>query len=212
MLVFSWQALHNSLPVAEVLGHRGIPISYTCRLCSVHDETQMHCLRDCLAARNVWNNLALSVAPGFFPADSMEAWLDSVSRLDVVTLLVHAWYIWCSRCDYVFNHVQTPWQIVLQQAVVVLCVLRGPSECPSCCLASVGGLARSAGRVGGAECGWLVAGESEEGRIGGRGARLCWGVVFRFLNVCWGLRNPFRQSSWQSCMASAYVGSVGISI
>ena len=121
---FAWQALLTSIPVAAELAHRGIPVCALCNLCSVGPESALHCLRDCEDSRRVWSNLALSLAPTFFTASSFADWLASVPRTDGPSLLIHAWFLWCRRCSFVFDGVKEPWQMVLHNAASVLRVLR----------------------------------------------------------------------------------------
>lgn len=106
--IFALQALHGALPVGVVLGHRGVSQAVQCLVCGASPESQLHCLRDCGDALNVWNNLALSLAPDFFSETSMEGWINSVSRSEVVSLLVHALCIWYRRCRLIFGQDREP--------------------------------------------------------------------------------------------------------
>lgn len=49
-----WLACHSSVPTLSLLNHRNISTSATCSRCGQHEETFLHCVRDCEFSRNIW--------------------------------------------------------------------------------------------------------------------------------------------------------------
>ncbi|XP_075669750.1 uncharacterized protein LOC142639464 [Castanea sativa] len=54
---FLWLCMHNSLPIREVLGSRGLNLNPTCPLCLKETESLGHLLRTCEFAQDFWQKL-----------------------------------------------------------------------------------------------------------------------------------------------------------
>ena len=52
--MFLWKCLHMSLPMKAILTHRGIGSLGDCDSCTELEESINHVLRDCLTAKNFW--------------------------------------------------------------------------------------------------------------------------------------------------------------
>ena len=52
-----WLCVHNSLPMAEVLGSRGLILDPMCKVCNRSNKSIEHLLRDCEIAHKVWQEL-----------------------------------------------------------------------------------------------------------------------------------------------------------
>ena len=52
--VLIWLIMHNALPTNDFRVVRGLASSQTCSRCFLEEETQLHCLRKCVKAKEVW--------------------------------------------------------------------------------------------------------------------------------------------------------------
>jgi len=72
---FFWLCNHGSVPMRQVIKARGINCNGICPLCSVHEETILHVLRDCPAARNFWLSIGVPQALNDFLSLDLMDWL-----------------------------------------------------------------------------------------------------------------------------------------
>ena len=109
-----WLAVHNSLPVNFVRYRRGLVESDRCCRCNNALETSLHCLRDCLYAREVWSLLQFNHSQ-FFSLDLLD-WLKSFSTgPDGIVFCVGLWQIWTMRNNLVFAGSHEPKDVVVRK-------------------------------------------------------------------------------------------------
>ena len=72
---FFWLCNHRSVPVKQVIKERGINCNGLCPLCSVQEETILHVLRDCPAARRFWLSMGVPQALNDFLSLDLMGWL-----------------------------------------------------------------------------------------------------------------------------------------
>ena len=91
---------------------RGLAKIDHCSRCHNASETPLHCLLNCLYAKEVWNLLQFTHSQ-FFSLDLLD-WLKSFSSgMDSVIFCVGLWHIWTMRNEFVFSGVYTPMDVVL---------------------------------------------------------------------------------------------------
>ncbi|KAK7817050.1 putative ribonuclease h protein [Quercus suber] len=83
IISFLWLCVHGSVPVKSVLAGRGINCSKTYTLCSRHEETIIHLLRDCEVARDLWFRLGVPTSHINSFNENFETWL-KINRLSTV--------------------------------------------------------------------------------------------------------------------------------
>lgn len=109
-----WSVLHDALPTAHFLWRRRITASPLCQRCSLHDETQLHVLRDCVFTRRIWLLILDTRCFGSFLADNdITSWISSNLRPPwhfstfsslwpyVFRQIVHD--IWCNHKARIYN-------------------------------------------------------------------------------------------------------------
>jgi len=69
-----WLACHNSLPTLSMLNHRNIAHFVMCRRCGLHDETFLHCVRDCTLSKHLWQHAGFNQA-NFFSNEDATNWI-----------------------------------------------------------------------------------------------------------------------------------------
>jgi hypothetical protein len=57
-----WLACHNSVPTLSMLNHRNIAHYAMCSRCGLHDETFLHCVRDCTHCNHLWQHVGFNQA------------------------------------------------------------------------------------------------------------------------------------------------------
>lgn len=73
-----WLACHNSVPTLSMLNHRNIAPSPVCFWRGHHDETFLHCVKDCNHSRIIWQRLSFN-QPDFFTNSVNHDWLKTNS-------------------------------------------------------------------------------------------------------------------------------------
>ena len=56
---FLWLCLHNSVPIGEVLGSRGLNLDPICTLCNKEMDSVEHLVRGCEVAKDFWQELKM---------------------------------------------------------------------------------------------------------------------------------------------------------
>ena len=110
---FVWLCLHNSVPIGDVLGSRGLNIDPMCNLCQRGNETIEHLLRSCEVAQRFWQDLK-------FPQclrDSFKLpfgkWLETNCQKEIksdimglpwkILFVMGIWHIWLHRNEVTFK-------------------------------------------------------------------------------------------------------------
>ncbi|GAU18899.1 hypothetical protein TSUD_228890 [Trifolium subterraneum] len=95
--ILFWLACHEAVPTLAMLHHRNIASSPICPRCSNHNETFLHCVRDCIHSKTVWDQLGFTNS-SFFDSTMAHEWLKhsyfSPRRL---LFLAGVWWIWRHR-------------------------------------------------------------------------------------------------------------------
>ena len=60
--VFLWKCILESIPVKDVLSHRGLYDLSGCDFCLDEDESILHMLRDCKVAQSSWRSASCYVS------------------------------------------------------------------------------------------------------------------------------------------------------
>ncbi|XP_021728400.1 uncharacterized protein LOC110695481 [Chenopodium quinoa] len=61
--MLAWKVLYSSLPVADLLKLKGIPINSTCVFCHVSSESVGYLFRDCPLSRHLWDSFSWESLP-----------------------------------------------------------------------------------------------------------------------------------------------------
>lgn len=73
-----WAILHHALHTVVLLWKRGILASPVCLWCGLHEEFTLHLLRDCTAAKAVWQILLpVGVVQQFFQTVDVVRWIST---------------------------------------------------------------------------------------------------------------------------------------
>lgn len=115
--------VHDALPTATVLLHRGLQIPSLCVLCGEHPETLKHIFMDCSMTKLVWESLHPSFK--LTPCVDFTIWLkqnacdpnfltDKVSHGSMFVYCL--WHIWMARNLKCFHHAPFSFNSVIAAA------------------------------------------------------------------------------------------------
>ena len=91
-----WLALHDAFPTASLRHHCGLTMSSVCGHCQVQHEDVLHCLQDCVRAREVWDEFHLE--PSFFHHMDFRSWMQHIARRSDIWLVYNIlWWVQCHR-------------------------------------------------------------------------------------------------------------------
>ncbi|KAF7814031.1 cytochrome P450 71A1-like [Senna tora] len=100
---FIWIICNTALPTNSLRAQRGMSASSICRRCNYSEETIVHCLRDCPAAKATWLHFGFGSTLNFFNYD-LNSWILSFTglrrndhRLDDVKFLCIIYGSWKHR-------------------------------------------------------------------------------------------------------------------
>ncbi|KAF7814237.1 putative ribonuclease H protein At1g65750 family [Senna tora] len=106
---FIWLLGNDSLPTNSLRARRGMSASNVCKRCNLSEETALHCLRDCYAARHIWLYFGFGSEPDFFNLDPL-TWIltwsgmkESVPGHRNISFLCILYDIWKCRCVWVIE-------------------------------------------------------------------------------------------------------------
>ncbi|CAN6545401.1 unnamed protein product [Malus baccata var. baccata] len=112
---FLWLTVHNCLPTCEALFRRRSFVSFTCPICLCHDETIEHLFFTCPWVEPIWFGGALTYKIDRDAIHSWVEWLTGVWSYSFASsshakwlrtyIAYTCWFIWKTRCDFVFNEV-----------------------------------------------------------------------------------------------------------
>ena len=105
--IFTWKACANALPTMSNLRKRGVNTDGLCPVCGLEEETIMHALCRCSAAKEIWGlwkdcPLVIGAEPLDF-SDLAMKFLEVRNPKDLEILVVAAWAIWHNRNLKVFE-------------------------------------------------------------------------------------------------------------
>ncbi|XP_024634721.1 uncharacterized protein [Medicago truncatula] len=77
--------------------------SATCARCGDHDETFLHCVRDCRFSSNIWHKIGF-IGTDFFTVQNAYDWIKNSTSDNRTTLfLVGLWWVWNRNLMYLNN-------------------------------------------------------------------------------------------------------------
>lgn len=127
-----WLACHNAAPTLTLLNHRNIINSATCFRCGEHEESFLHCVRDCRFSKSIWQQVGFS-SQAFFTSLSATDWLKEGANCSRSTIfLAGLWWIWRHRNLMCFNNetlspVRVSFNIINSANVISSCLLNSVS-------------------------------------------------------------------------------------
>lgn len=94
----------NVLPTADNLRPRKVEVSPICPICNVANESELHCLVECLFAHSCW---LLSSIGTFGRCSSLFDWFEQIftqcCKEDCNLVVMLCWRLWLNRYDKVWN-------------------------------------------------------------------------------------------------------------
>ena len=110
---FLWLCLHNSVPVGEVLGSRGLNLDPICNLCNKEMESVEHLVRGCEMAKDFWQELKVPYCVKDTFNLPIGKWLESNCRSEAISFFmgipwkilfpIGVWHLWLHRNNFVFK-------------------------------------------------------------------------------------------------------------
>uniref|UniRef100_A0A803MUC9 RNase H type-1 domain-containing protein n=1 Tax=Chenopodium quinoa TaxID=63459 RepID=A0A803MUC9_CHEQI len=104
--VFFWRARRGALPTLVGLSKRIPGKNIVCSVCRVEDESELHCLRDCITARLLWDECDLgSAMTGCFQSfgELAAACFERLPREEHGLFMTVCWEIWGARNRWIFE-------------------------------------------------------------------------------------------------------------
>jgi len=88
---------HDAVPTLTLLHHRKIAPSATCTRCGDHEETFLHCVRDCRHSKIIWHKVGF-LSHDFFSTTSATEWIrNGTNSSHSILFLVALWWVWRNR-------------------------------------------------------------------------------------------------------------------
>ncbi|XP_019164336.1 PREDICTED: uncharacterized protein LOC109160503 [Ipomoea nil] len=109
---FLWLLRHKKLMTNVERKRRGFTIDARCINCHAYEEDVLHCLRDCAAAKEIWEVFLPSGAQRWFFRLNVDTWFTRNVTGKLVEnkegnwksmFAIIAWWIWNWRCKKTFN-------------------------------------------------------------------------------------------------------------
>lgn len=101
---FLWLIFHNSLPANTFRVSRHVGLDASCQKCGASQETCTHVLRDCVAARRVWDLTPLGRDQDFYSQDYMSWLRKNIFENQGSLFVVVCWFIWRARNAEIFTN------------------------------------------------------------------------------------------------------------
>jgi len=92
-----WLACHNSVPTLSMLNHRNIVHSAVCSRCGLHDETFLHCVRDCIHSKHSWQQAEFNQSDFFSNEDTINWIKNRVMAPYSFLFAATIWWAWRNR-------------------------------------------------------------------------------------------------------------------
>jgi len=92
-----WLACHNSVPALSMLNHRNIAHFAVCSRCGLHDETFLHCVRDCTHSKHLWQHAEFNQSDFFFNEDAINWIKNGVMGPYSFLFAATIWWAWRNR-------------------------------------------------------------------------------------------------------------------
>ena len=110
---FLWLCLHNSVPIGEVLGSRGLNLDPIYSLCNKEMESVEHLVRGCEMAKDFWQELKVPYCVKDTFNLPIGKWLESNCRSEAISFFmgipwkilfpIGVWHLWLHRNNFVFK-------------------------------------------------------------------------------------------------------------
>ena len=131
--LFEWRAMHNGIAVKESMKVRGLGNDMQCPVCGEAEETIMHTLVMCDAAKEIWRLSPLRLQVEDVRARSLKQWCDSLVSLTReepwwALFWQLLWGIWLRRNAWVFNQKRTEVKEVIDNALRASMEYMGANE------------------------------------------------------------------------------------
>ena len=92
-----WLACHDAVPTMTLLHHRKISPTATCTRCGDHEESLLHCIRDCRHSKIIWHIVGF-LSHDFFYTTCPTEWIRNGTNSPHSTLfLATLWWVWRNR-------------------------------------------------------------------------------------------------------------------
>ena len=92
-----WLACHNASPTLSLLHHRNRAPSATCARCGDHDETFLHCVRDCRYSSNIWHKIGFTGTDFFTIQNAYDLMKNNTSNNCSTLFSAGLWWVWRNR-------------------------------------------------------------------------------------------------------------------
>ena len=110
---FLWLCLHNSVPIGEVLGSRGLNLDPIYSLCNKEMESVEHLVSGCEMAKDFWQELKVPYCVKDTFNLPIGKWLESNCRSEAISFFMGipwkilfpmgVWHLWLHRNNFVFK-------------------------------------------------------------------------------------------------------------
>jgi hypothetical protein len=88
-----WQIWHDCLPTNSLHFKQHLTSSSTCYCCNKEEEDILHCLRDCVHVKNVWETLSFVYLGDFWSAE-VKVWCQNFILSNATTIFLSAiWWL-----------------------------------------------------------------------------------------------------------------------
>lgn len=104
--IFFWRACHGALPTRKGLSKRVPGMEAVCSLCEAEVESELHCLKECVIARMVWDESGIGAAvEGVYRSfgDLAMACFERLPREEHGLFMTVCWAIWTARNRWLFE-------------------------------------------------------------------------------------------------------------
>jgi hypothetical protein len=99
-----WLVIHDAAPTLSLLHHRHITMSAICGRCGEHEESFLHCIRDCTFSKTVWQQFGFSDAQ-FFAINCAHDWIKGNANGPCAHIfLACLWWSWRQRNNMCINN------------------------------------------------------------------------------------------------------------
>ncbi|KAF5475420.1 hypothetical protein F2P56_007226, partial [Juglans regia] len=130
--VYLWRACLDALPTQSKLFQKRIVDHPLCPICNLEEETVVHVLWGCEAARDVWSQCSIKLQKCYLPQSSMlhlvEAIIVSMAPDVLQEFIIVAKRIWWRRNNFIFNRDFSHPNTLVREANHTIELLRGRAK------------------------------------------------------------------------------------